>query len=134
MTDEIQSESINMSTDSNEVTPSQSATKKSTSKRKSQHDGATAKDKRAPLTDLLFYDDSRHPASILHELHPNIHADTYQFEIAEISSHQTRFRCSLAIKKGPDEFLTVFGIGRSKQIAKNMAAQVIHSLISFNCS
>lgn len=86
--------------------------------------GASASKKRSRLTDMIFYDGNPHPAAILHDLHPDISSDNYCFEGEPTSSKQIRFRCSLSIPQNASEPLIAIGIGRSKQLAKNMAAQV----------
>lgn len=72
---------------------------------------------------LVFYDHSRHPAAVLHELHPEITSDQYEFNEEGVPSSSIRFRCSICISDGLETSITGHGVGRSKQLAKNMAAQ-----------
>ena len=73
---------------------------------------------------LVFYDHNRHPAAVLHELRPEITPHQYQFTEESMTSSHIRFHCSIRIDEGLAEPITVDGVGRSKQLAKNMAAQV----------
>ncbi|CAF1370391.1 unnamed protein product [Adineta steineri] len=79
--------------------------------------------KRTKLFDMVFYDGNRHPAAVLHELRPDISSEKFSFELEEISPKQSRFRCTLTIDQNVPETISSIGIGRSKQLAKNMAAQ-----------
>lgn len=83
--------------------------------------------KRARLENMVFYDGKRHPAALLHELHPEISFDKYIFELEETSTKRPRFRCLLTIDTDVSEPIRVTGFGKSKQSAKNMAAQVRNS-------
>lgn len=95
------------------------------SKRKGNSGMSSTTVKRSKLTDMIFYDGNPHPAAFLHDLRPEISSDNYRFDSEEAPSKQTRFRCSLSIEQNVSEPLTVIGVGRSKQFAKNMAAQVV---------
>lgn len=95
-------------------------------KRKGHQNGEASSEttKRSRLADMIFYDGNPHPAGVLHDLHPEISSKSYCFDSEEVSSKQTRFRCSLSIDQNDSEPVTFTGVGRSKQSAKNMAAQV----------
>ena len=93
-------------------------------KRKNNTNDLSTVNKRSKLFDMVFYDGNRHPAAVLHELRPEISSDKYHFELEETAPKQSRFRCSLIIDQNITEAITAVGIGRSKQLAKNMAAQV----------
>lgn len=97
-------------------------------KRKSINNESLSSNKRSKLNDMIFYDGNRHPAAVLHDLRPEISTDKYQFQSDEISPKQTRFRCSVTIDQHVSEPITAIGVGRSKQLAKNMAAQVKYSV------
>ncbi|UJR29844.1 hypothetical protein I4U23_017387 [Adineta vaga] len=84
---------------------------------------STVANKRNKLMNMVFYDGKRHPAAVLHELHPEISFSKYVFQAEETSIKQPRFRCSLTIDAHVDEPIHVTGVGKSKQSAKNMAAQ-----------
>jgi hypothetical protein len=99
-------------------------TKKSL-KRKGINNESSTLNKRSKLTDMVFYDGNRHPAAVLHDLRHEISSDKYHFQIEETAPKQTRFRCSVIIDQNVPEPITAIGVGRSKQLAKNMAAQVI---------
>ena len=101
-----------------------STPKNKASKRKHRADGSTSAEKRSSLPDMVFYDGSRHPAGVLHERRPELRSDSYHFETEATAANQTRFRCTLTVDKDLPEPINVIGIGRSKQFAKNMAAQV----------
>ena len=90
-----------------------------------QNNESSTTTKRSKLTDMIFYDGNRHPAAVLHDLRPEISSDSYHFQSEEGSSKQPRFRCSLMIEQNVSEPITAIGVGRSKQLAKNMAAQVV---------
>ncbi|CAF1499476.1 unnamed protein product [Rotaria sordida] len=98
-------------------------------KRKSIKDDSSGVNKRSKLIDMVFYDGNRHPAAVLHELRPEISSDKYSFQLEETAPKQTRFRCSVTIDQNVSEPITAIGVGRSKQLAKNMAAQVKYSII-----
>ena len=99
-------------------------------KRKKSHPESNGVQKRSKLTDMVFFDGNRHPAAVLHELRPDVSPDKYHFEQEESGPKQVRFRCSLTIGENVSEPITAVGLGRSKQIAKNMAAQVeLHLLL-----
>jgi hypothetical protein len=93
-------------------------------KRKGISNESSSMIKRSKSNDMIFYDGNRHPAAVFHDLHPEISSDKYQFQSEEISPKQTRFRCSVTIDQNVPETIIAFGVGRSKQLAKNMAAQV----------
>ena len=96
-------------------------------KRKGDINGKTTPSvprKRSKLTDMIFYDGNPHPAAILHDLRPDVSSDNYSFGEETTPSKQIRFRCSLSIPQDTSEPLIAIGVGRSKQLAKNMAAQV----------
>jgi hypothetical protein len=96
-------------------------------KRKGNHnESSTTTAKRSKLTDMIFYDGNRHPAAVLHDLRSEISSDNYRFEPVESTAKQTRFQCSLTIDQNGSESIIAVGVGRSKQLAKNMAAQVGH--------
>ncbi len=97
-------------------------------KRKGINNESSSSTKRSKLNDMIFYDGNRHPAAVLHDLRPEISSDKYQFQSEELSPRQTRFRCSIIIDQNVSEPITAIGVGRSKQLAKNMAAQVKYSL------
>jgi hypothetical protein len=97
-------------------------------KRKGINNESSSSTKRSKLNDMIFYDGNRHPAAVLHDLRPEISSDKYQFQSEELSPKQTRFRCSIIIEQNVSEPITAIGVGRSKQLAKNMAAQVKYSL------
>jgi len=99
-----------------------------TSKRKVNNNESSAANKRSKLIDMVFYDGNRHPAAVLHELRPEISPEKYSFEVEEFAPKQTRFRCSVTIDENVPEPIHSTGIGRSKQLAKNMAAQVKYSI------
>ncbi|CAF3456680.1 unnamed protein product [Rotaria socialis] len=92
-------------------------------KRKGTKDESSGINKRPKLIDMVFYDGNRHPAAVLHELRPEISSDKYSFTLEEIAPKQTRFRCSITIDQNVTESINATGVGRSKQLAKNMAAQ-----------
>lgn len=94
-------------------------------KRKNIHNESSSINKRSKLSDMIFYDGNRHPAAVLHDLRPEISSDKYSFQSEEISPRQIRFRCSVTIEQKDSESIIAIGVGRSKQLAKNMAAQVI---------
>lgn len=94
------------------------------SKRKAEKDISASKVKHSKLNELIFYDGNRHPAGVLHDLRPDISADNYRFQSEEAPSRLTRYRCDLTIDQNQSESIFVSGFGRSKQLAKNMAAQV----------
>jgi hypothetical protein len=117
--------SISMDTSSTPVeTKSENNDLNKNIKRKSNTNDLSAVSKRSKLLDMVFYDGNRHPAAVLHELRPEISSDRYQFELEETAPKQSRFRCSLVIDQNTTESITAIGVGRSKQLAKNMAAQV----------
>jgi dsRNA-specific ribonuclease len=87
------------------------------------HDSSSA-NKRSKLNDMIFYDGNCHPAAVLHDLRREVSTDKYHFESEEIAPRQTRFRCTVTIDQNVSEPITAIGVGRSKQLAKNMAAQV----------
>ena len=93
-------------------------------KRKKPHSEASGTQKRSKLTDMVFFDGNRNPAAVLHELRPDISPEKYRFEQEESGPKQLRFRCSMTIDENLPAAITGVGFGRSKQIAKNMAAQV----------
>ena len=99
-------------------------TKKKNLKRKNRNHSLALSPKRFALPDMVFFDGNRHPASVLHELRPEISPDKYHFQLEESPQHQPRFRCSITIEKDLSEPIIAVGSGRSKQSAKNMAAQV----------
>ncbi|CAF0966822.1 unnamed protein product [Rotaria magnacalcarata] len=92
-------------------------------KRKVTKDESSGINKRSKLIDMVFYDGNRHPAAVLHELRPEISSDKYSFTLEEIAPKQTRFRCSVTIDQNVAASINATGVGRSKQLAKNMAAQ-----------
>ncbi|CAF1046098.1 unnamed protein product [Adineta ricciae] len=79
--------------------------------------------KRIRLENMVFYDRKRHPAALLHELHPEISFDKYVFEQEETPTKRPRFRCLLTIDTDVSDPIRIIGFGKSKQSAKNMAAQ-----------
>lgn len=93
-------------------------------RRSTQLNDTPAVNKRLKLLDMVFYDGNRHPAAVLHELHPEISSDKYLFTTEDGPAKQTRFRCSVTIDEKVPEPVHSTGVGRSKQLAKNMAAQV----------
>jgi hypothetical protein len=99
-----------------------------TIKRKGNNNESSAANKRSKLIDMVFYDGNRHPAAVLHELRPEISPEKYSFEVEEFAPKQTRFRCSVTIDENVPEPIHSTGIGRSKQLAKNMAAQVKYQI------
>ncbi|CAF3192173.1 unnamed protein product [Rotaria sp. Silwood2] len=121
------SDSISMDTSSSTVMPqsenSDASLANKNIKRKSIKDESSGANKRSKLIDMVFYDGNRHPAAVLHELRPEISSDKYSFQLEEIAPKQTRFRCSVTIDQNISEPITAIGVGRSKQSAKNMAAQ-----------
>jgi hypothetical protein len=134
-------DSVSMDTSSTSVvTQSETNELSSTNKnikRKGNNNETSTASKRSKLIDMVFYDGNRHPAAVLHELRPEISYDKYNFQLEEIAPKQTRFRCSLVIDQNVPESITATGVGRSKQLAKNMAAQVnfqSHAKLSFSCS
>ena len=92
-------------------------------KLKRKRDSSTAT-RRSKLLDMVFYDGNRHPAAVLHELRPDISSDKYGFQLEESDSKRKCFRCSVTIDQNGSDSVTAVGHGRSKQSAKNMAAQV----------
>jgi hypothetical protein len=96
-------------------------------KRKHINNESSSATKRSKLNDMIFYDGNRHPAAVLHDLRPEISTDKYDFQSEEIAPKQKRFRCSVTIDQNVLEPITAIGVGRSKQLAKNMAAQVKYS-------
>lgn len=98
-------------------------------KRKTIKDESSGATKRSKLIDMVFYDGNRHPAAVLHELRPEISPDKYTFQLEEFAPKQKRFRCSVTIEQNVPESITAIGIGRSKQSAKNMAAQVYYLIL-----
>ena len=107
---------------------SNSSTSEKPKKKRQAHGNAHIKAKRSsaslPSKSIVFYDHNRHPAAVLHQLRPEITPNQYQFTEESVSSSPIRFHCSIGISEGLTEPITVDGFGRSKQLAKNMAAQV----------
>ena len=97
---------------------------KKNTKRKKASLQATSAQKRSKLADMVFFDGHRHPAAVLHELRSDISLDKYHFEQEENGPNQIRFRCSVIIDENGAQPITAVGLGRSKQLAKNMPAQV----------